>query len=58
MTELLLSYVVSGKGIHAFYLPTADADGDGLPEEGQEPIACLPYMITAKRVGVMPPCVP
>jgi steroid delta-isomerase-like uncharacterized protein len=56
--QLIDENTIAGQGTHAFYLASADADGDGLPDEGQEPIACLPYMITAKRVGVMPPCVP
>jgi steroid delta-isomerase-like uncharacterized protein len=56
--QLIDENTIAGQGTHAFYLASADVDGDGLPDEGQEPIACLPYMITAKRVGVMPPCVP
>lgn len=44
-----------GQGTHAFYLPSAD--GDELPDESQEPIVCLPYTITSKRVQLMPPCV-
>jgi len=48
----------AGGGTHAFFLSSADADGDGLPDDGQEPIACIPYTITSKRVGLMPPCVP
>jgi steroid delta-isomerase-like uncharacterized protein len=47
-----------GEGTHAFYLPSQDADGDGFPDKGQEPIACFPYASTAKRVGLMPACVP
>ena len=49
---------LSGEGTHAFYLASQDADGDGLPDEGQEPTACFPYISTAKRVQLMPPCVP
>ncbi len=56
--QLIDENTMEGEGTHAFYLPSADADGDGLPDEGQEPIACFPYTITSKRVGLMPPCVP
>jgi steroid delta-isomerase-like uncharacterized protein len=56
--QLIDENTMEGNGTHAFYLPSADANGDGLPDEGQEPIACFPYTITSKRVGVMPPCVP
>jgi len=56
--QLIDENTMEGQGTHAFYLPSADADGDGLPDEGQEPIACLPYTITSKRVQLMPPCVP
>jgi len=56
--QLIDENTMEGQGTHAFYLPSADADGDGLPDEGQEPIACLPYTVTSKRVQLMPPCVP
>jgi len=49
---------MEGEGTHAFYLPFADADGDGLPDEGQEPALCFPYTMTATRVGVLAPCEP
>jgi len=56
--QLIDENTMQGQGTHAFFAPSADADGDGLPDEGQEPIACFPYTITAKRVQLMPPCVP
>ncbi|MHC4171348.1 MAG: hypothetical protein ACYTBX_07485 [Planctomycetota bacterium] len=49
---------IEGEGTHAFFLASQDADGDGLPDEGQEPIACVPYTFTSKRVQLMPSCVP
>ena len=49
---------MEGEGTHAFYLPFADADGDGLPDEGQEPALCFPYTMTATRVPVLAPCEP
>jgi steroid delta-isomerase-like uncharacterized protein len=56
--QLVDENTISGGGTHAFFLPSADGDGNGLPDAGQEPIACLPYMLTAKRVSLMPACVP
>jgi len=49
---------MEGEGTHAFYLPFADADGDGLPDEGQEPALCFPYTMTATRVPLLAPCEP
>jgi predicted ester cyclase len=49
---------LTGEGTHAFYLGSQDADGDGWPDEGQEPVACFAYMSTSKRVQLMPACVP
>ncbi len=56
--QLIDENTMEGKGTHAFFLPSADADGDRLPDEGREPIACFPYTITSKRVPMLPPCVP
>ena len=49
---------MQGQGTHSFYAPFQDADGNGLPDDGQEPVACFPYTITSKRVQLMPACVP
>lgn len=49
---------LEGEGTHAFYLPFADGDGDGLPDEGQEPALCFPYAMTATRVPLLAPCAP
>jgi hypothetical protein len=48
---------LEGQGTIAFFDPSADADGDGLPDEGAEPIVCIPYALTGKRVPLLPPCV-
>jgi hypothetical protein len=48
---------LEGEGTIAFFHPSADADGDGLPDEGAEPMACIPYTLTGKRVPLLPPCV-
>ncbi|UCD50392.1 MAG: ester cyclase [Phycisphaerales bacterium] len=49
---------LAGEGTHAFYLGSQDVDGDGFPDEGEAPIACFPYASTARRVQLLPPCVP
>lgn len=49
---------LKGEGTHAFYLASQDTDGDGFPDKGEEPVACFPYFSTARRVQLMPPCVP
>jgi len=41
----------------ATYMAEQDADGDGLPDEGQVPAACTPFSFTSKRLKIMPPCV-
>jgi hypothetical protein len=52
-----------GKGMNtnhlAFYAPSADADGDGLPDPGAVPALCLPASLSVEtRVPIMPPCTP
>ncbi len=34
----------------AFYEPTQDADGDGLPDEGQSPVFCVPNIVSIDKV--------
>ncbi|MFC1792679.1 ester cyclase [Planctomycetota bacterium] len=47
-----------GDAVLSMYTATQDADGDGLPDEGQEPAACMEFTYTSKRLTMMPPCVP
>lgn len=47
-----------GEATVATYLPAQDADGDGLPDEGQEPALCISFTVTSKRLTMMPGCVP
>lgn len=47
-----------GQATVANYLAEQDTDGDGLPDEGQEPVLCLPFTFTSQRLTMMPGCVP
>lgn len=47
-----------GEAMLAIYMAEQDADGDGFPDEGQEPVVCMPFTYTSKRLKVMPACVP
>ena len=39
-------------------LPDQDRDNNGLPDEGQPPILCMPMNGVCHRIGVLPPCEP
>ena len=47
-----------GQATMASYLASQDADGDGFPDEGEEPVSCMPFAFTSKRLRVIPGCVP
>jgi steroid delta-isomerase-like uncharacterized protein len=47
-----------GAAMLSSYLAGQDANGDGLPDEGQAPVACTPFSFTSKRVRILPACVP
>jgi hypothetical protein len=51
-------HTIKGNGTVALYLAEQDADGDGLPDEGEAPTTCLPFPFMAKRLHVMPLCEP
>ena len=57
-----IKFTASGKtestGTMGIYLPEADADGDGLPDPGQNPIICFPVAYPSVRLGLMPGCTP
>ena len=56
--ELLDPDTLQGQGTGSYYLIEQDADRDGFPDEGQEPVACIPWAWTGKRVGQMQGCTP
>ena len=56
--ELVGPALAQGQGTGAYYMPEQDADRDGFPDEGQEPAVCVPWQWTAKRLTMMPGCVP
>jgi hypothetical protein len=42
----------------AVYLVGQDADGDGVPDVGETPVACVPLELTGRRLSIRPPCTP
>jgi hypothetical protein len=38
----------------AVYLVGQDADGDGLPDAGEIPVACVPVKLTGRRMSILP----
>ena len=56
--ELVGPDLAQGQGTGAYYLAEQDADQDGFPDEGQEPVVCVPWEWTARRLTTMPGCVP
>jgi predicted ester cyclase len=48
-----------GTAALAIYLAEQDADDDGFPDEGQEPVLCQRFAFSSKRLTKMPaPCIP
>jgi steroid delta-isomerase-like uncharacterized protein len=56
--ELLGPDLIYGEGTGSYYMAAQDADRDGFPDGGQEPVVCLPWGWTAKRLTTLPGCVP
>jgi predicted ester cyclase len=56
--ELLGSDQIQGYGTVSYYMSEQDADQDGFPDEGEEPVDCQPWGWTSKRLTMMPGCVP
>jgi hypothetical protein len=42
----------------AEYLAEQDINGDGFPDEGQEPAVCMGFTYTSRRLTMIPGCVP
>jgi hypothetical protein len=47
-----------GYGTGSYYMAAQDADRDGFPDEGQDPVVCIPWGWTGKRLTIMPGCIP
>jgi len=47
-----------GESTLAVYMAAQDANGDGFPDEGEEPAACMAFTYTSRRLTMMPGCVP
>jgi predicted ester cyclase len=56
--QLMEEDFIIGQGTGSYYLAAQDADQNGFPDEGEEPIACIPWGWTAERLTMMPGCVP
>jgi len=56
--ELLDPDTLQGQGTGSYYLASQDADEDGFPDEGEEPVACFPWSWTGKRLTPLPGCTP
>jgi steroid delta-isomerase-like uncharacterized protein len=56
--EVIGSDLLYGQGTESCYLASQDADRDGFPDEGEEPVACIPWGWTSKRLTLMPGCAP
>ncbi len=42
----------------SIYLPEQDTNKDGLPDDGQQPIKCIPVQWIITRILLTPPCEP
>lgn len=56
--EVLGPDYLQGQGSASYYVAAQDADQDGFPDDGQEPVACFPWSWTSRRLTSMPGCVP
>jgi len=56
--ELVGPDLIQGHGTGSYYMAAQDADQDGFPDEGQEPVLCVPWEWTARRLTVLPGCIP
>ncbi len=54
--ELVDPGTLEGSGNASYYLAEQDADQNGFPDEGQEPVACIAWTWTGKRLKIVPGC--
>jgi predicted ester cyclase len=48
-----------GTAVMGVYLAAQDVDNDGFPDAGEEPVLCIPFEFTSRRLGQLPiPCFP
>ena len=55
--EMIGEDSIYGEGTGSYYLATQDADRDGFPDDGEEPIVCVPWGWMGRRLTRMPGCV-
>ena len=48
--EVIGPNFIYGSGAGYYYMPEQDANGDGFPDEGQEPVAIIPWGWTSNRL--------
>ncbi len=56
--QLIGEDAIFGQGAGGYYLAVQDADQDGFPDEGEEPIVCMPWGWMSERLTLMPGCMP
>lgn len=49
---------MAGAGTFSAYSAQQDTDTDGFPDEGQEPLGCVPFTLAGTRVCATPGCTP
>ncbi len=56
--EVIGPDAIYGSATASYYMAAQDADKDGFPDEGGEPVLCIPWAWTCKRLTLMPGCTP
>ena len=49
---------LQGYGTVSYYMAAQDVDQDGFPDADQEPIACVPWQWSGRRITAVPACTP
>jgi hypothetical protein len=50
--------LIQGYGTASYYMAAQDADQDGFPDEGEEPVMCQPWEWNKRRLTALPSCTP